>query len=133
MNFAFSFFVVCVLPWCCKFVGPSRGSSAAGAGQSWVRGTGGGGFWQDLGGNGPAAGALIGLTPLPQPLIAFEQFKPDYLLWGALRPSFASASTPAGCVLQLIHGLDEGARDAKSQSEKSNKQRAAGFITRLLF
>ena len=44
----------------------------------------------------------------------------------------ASSSTPAGCLLQLIHGLDEGARDAKSQRrKKSNKQRAAGFITRL--
>jgi hypothetical protein len=119
-----------VLQICRPFPGQlcGRGWSELGEGH-W----GGGGFWQDLGGNGPAAGALIGLTPLPQPLIAFEQFKPDYLLWGALRPSFASASTPAGCVLQLIHGLDEGARDAKSQSEKSNKQRAAGFITRLLF
>jgi hypothetical protein len=26
----------------------------------------------------------------------------------------ASASTPAGCLLQLVHGLDEGARGAKS-------------------
>jgi hypothetical protein len=36
--------------------------------------------------------------------VAFEQIKPDYLLWGCFRWSFASASTPAGCLLQLIHG-----------------------------
>jgi hypothetical protein len=46
--------------------------------------------------------------------IPFEQIKPDYLLWGCFRWSFASSSTPAGCVLQLKHGLDEAARDAKS-------------------
>jgi hypothetical protein len=53
-------------------------------------------------------------------LIPFEQIKPDYLLWGCFRWSFASSSTPAGCLLQLvlIHGLDEGARGAKSQREK---------------
>jgi hypothetical protein len=39
--------------------------------------------------------------------------EPDYLLWGCFRWSFASASTPAGGLLQLIHGLDEGARGAK--------------------
>jgi hypothetical protein len=49
----------------------------------------------------------------------FEQKEPDYLLWAPLRSSFASSSTPAGCLLQLIHGLDEGARGAKSQSEKN--------------
>jgi hypothetical protein len=37
-----------------------------------------------------------------------------------------SASAPAGCLLQLIHGLDEGARGAKSQSENCNKQ-SEGF------
>jgi hypothetical protein len=49
------------LSWCCKFVGLPRGSSAAGAGPSWVGGTRevpSGEIW---GGNGPAAGALIGL------------------------------------------------------------------------
>jgi hypothetical protein len=38
----------------------------------------------------------------------FEQKEPDYLLWGCFRSSFASSSTPAGCLLQLIHGLDAG-------------------------
>jgi hypothetical protein len=28
--------------------------------------------------------------------IAFEQFKPDYLLWAPLRSGFASSSTPTG-------------------------------------
>jgi hypothetical protein len=46
--------------------------------------------------------------------IPFEQKETDYLLWGCFRSSFASSSTPAGCLLQLIHGLDEGARGAKS-------------------
>jgi hypothetical protein len=56
--------------------------------------------------------------------IPFEQKGPDYLLWGCFRSSFASSSTPAGCLLQLIlHGLDEGARGAKSQRKKSNKER----------
>jgi hypothetical protein len=49
-----------------------------------------------------------------QTQIPFEQIKPDYLLWGCFRWSFASSSTPAGCLLQLKHGLDEAARDAKS-------------------
>jgi hypothetical protein len=51
--------------------------------------------------------------------IPFEQKEPDYLLWGPLRSSFASSSTPAGCLLQLEHGLDEGARGAKSHRKKS--------------
>jgi hypothetical protein len=44
------------------------------------------------------------------PGIAFEQIKPDYLLWGCFcfRWSFSSASTPAGCLLQLIHGTWPG-------------------------
>jgi hypothetical protein len=46
--------------------------------------------------------------------IPFEQKEPDYLLWGCFRWGFASASTPAGCLLPLVHGLDEGARGAKS-------------------
>jgi hypothetical protein len=54
--------------------------------------------------------------------IPFEQKEPDYLLWGCFRWSFASASTPAGCLLQLIHGLDEGARGAKSCEKKNNSQ-----------
>jgi hypothetical protein len=74
--------------------------------------------------------------PSPRPLrpslgIPFEQIKPDYLLLGCFRWIFASASTPTGCLLQLIHGLDEGARGAKSQSENCNKQSAVDFITRL--
>jgi hypothetical protein len=52
------------------------------------------------------------------PGIPFEQKEPDYLLWGCFRSSFASSSTPAGCLLQLIHGLDEGARGAKSDWKK---------------
>jgi hypothetical protein len=54
-------------------------------------------------------------------LIALEQKGRDYLLWGCFRSSFASSSAPAGCLLQLIHGLDEGARGAKSGCKKSNK------------
>jgi hypothetical protein len=46
--------------------------------------------------------------------IDFEQRKRDYLLWGCFRWSFASSSTPAGCLNISIHGLDEGARGAKS-------------------
>jgi hypothetical protein len=65
--------------------------------------------------------------------IPFEQKEPDYLLWGPLCSSFASANTPAGCLLQLKHGLDEGARGAKSQRKKKFKQRTVNFITRLLF
>jgi hypothetical protein len=52
--------------------------------------------------------------PASCPLIPFEQKEPDYLLWPPLRSSFASSSTPAGCLLQLKHGLDEAARGAKS-------------------
>jgi hypothetical protein len=44
----------------------------------------------------------------------YEQKEPDYLLWGCFHWSFASASTPAGRLLQLIHGLGEGAQGAKS-------------------
>jgi hypothetical protein len=40
-------------------------------------------------------------------LIPFEQKEPDYLLWAPLRSSSASSSTPAGCLLQLKHGLDD--------------------------
>jgi hypothetical protein len=36
------------------------------------------------------------------------------LLWGCFRWSSASASTPAGCLFQLVHGLDEAARGAES-------------------
>jgi hypothetical protein len=56
--------------------------------------------------------------------ITFEQKERGYylLLWGALCSSFASSSTPGGCLLQLIHGLDEGAPGAKSQCKKSNSQ-----------
>jgi hypothetical protein len=50
--------------------------------------------------------------------IPFEQKEPDYLLWGPLRSSFASSCTPAGCLLQPKHGLDEGARGAKSGWKK---------------
>jgi hypothetical protein len=64
-------------------------------------------------------------------LSPFELNKPDYLLWGCFCSSFASSSTPAGCLLQLKHGLDKAARGAKSQSENCNKQSAVGFITRL--
>jgi hypothetical protein len=54
----------------------------------------------------------------------FELNKPDYCdyllwLWGCFcfRSGFASSSTPAGCLLQLKHGLDEAARGAKSGCE----------------
>jgi hypothetical protein len=47
-------------------------------------------------------------------MIPFEQIKPAYLRWGCFRSGFASSSTPAGCLLQLNHGLDEAARGAKS-------------------
>jgi hypothetical protein len=67
-----------------------------------------------------AQSALLRNTPRGLRLkIAFEQFKPDYLLWGPLRSSFASSSTPAGCLLKLKHGLDEAARGAKSGCKKS--------------
>jgi hypothetical protein len=67
-----------------------------------------------------AAGRSRHCAPLPLQLlqIPFEQKEPDYLLWGPLRSRFASSSTPAGCLLRLIHGLDEGARGAKSQRKK---------------
>jgi hypothetical protein len=73
---------------------------------------------------------LYGHTRRPAPLpignwqfvIPFEQIKPDFLLWGCFRSSFASSSTPAGCLLQLKHGLDEGARGAKSGYKKGNRR-----------
>jgi hypothetical protein len=34
----------------------------------------------------------------------YEQSEPDYLPWGCFRPSFASASTPAGCLNVQVHG-----------------------------
>jgi hypothetical protein len=47
----------------------------------------------------------------PLPPSECEQSKPDYLIWGALRSGFASAIAPAGCLLELAHGLGaEGAR-----------------------
>jgi hypothetical protein len=60
-------------------------------------------------------------------VIAFEQKERDYLLWGCFRSSFASSSTPAGCLLELIHDLDQGARSAKSPCATSNKRR--GFFS----
>jgi hypothetical protein len=57
-------------------------------------------------------------TPPSAPGIPFEQKEPDYLLWAPLRSGFASSCTPAGCLLQLKHGLDEGARGAESQRKK---------------
>jgi hypothetical protein len=51
-------------------------------------------------------------------LIPFEQIKPDHLLWGCFRSGFASSSTPAGCLFQLKHGLDEAARGAESGCKK---------------
>jgi hypothetical protein len=64
-------------------------------------------------------------------LSPFELNKPDYLLWGALRSGSASSSTPAGCVLQLIRGLGEAARGAKSGCATSNKH-CFFFRSRLL-
>jgi hypothetical protein len=66
-------------------------------------------------------------------VIAFEQNERDYLLWVCFRSSFASSSTPAGCLLQLIHGLDEGARGAKSYRKKSNKEREGFSIQATLY
>jgi hypothetical protein len=54
------------------FLAPPRGSSAAGAGPSWVGGTRAMPSGEIWGGNGPAAGALIGLTP-PAPPAARRQ------------------------------------------------------------
>jgi hypothetical protein len=65
--------------------------------------------------------------------IPFEQKEPDYLIWGCFRSSFASSSTPAGCLFQLKHGLDEGARGAKSQRKKSNKEREGFSIQATLY
>jgi hypothetical protein len=54
---------VCGLSWCCKLLAPPpRDSSAAGAGPSWVGGTRGMPSGEIWGGDGPAAGALIGHT-----------------------------------------------------------------------
>jgi hypothetical protein len=61
-------------------------------------------------------------------MIPFEQKEPDYMLWGCFRWSFASTSTPAGCLLQLIHGLDEETRDAKSHIKKVIKFRWAVWL-----
>jgi hypothetical protein len=63
--------------------------------------------------------------------IPFEQKERDYLLWGCFRSSFASSSTPAGCLLQLIHGLDEAARGAESYKKKAIRKERA-FRSRLL-
>jgi hypothetical protein len=60
---------------------------------------------------------LVVVVCRPNP-IPFAQKEPDYLLWGPLCSSFASSSRPAGCLLQLKHGLDEAARDAKSGCKK---------------
>jgi hypothetical protein len=71
---------------------------------------------------------LCHLLPLrrPSPLIAFEQIKPDYLLWLGLAGA-ASAGVllvrahllVAYCLLQLIHGLDEGrGRETRVPIEK---------------
>ena len=35
-------------------------------------------------------------------------------LWGCFRSGFASSSTPAGCLFQLIHGLELRAREARN-------------------
>jgi hypothetical protein len=104
----------------------------------------GGAIAKNLG--GPSEGHRLALgarrthhrrAGVPSP---FELNKPDYLLWGCFRSSFASSTTPGGCLLQLKHGLGPGswmrrraARGAKSQSGNCNKQSAVGFITRLLF
>jgi hypothetical protein len=70
----------------------------------------------------PAASCHHCQLPVVQilPLIPFEQIKPkpDYLLWGCFRWGFASSRAPAGCLFQLIHGLGEGARGAKSPCKK---------------
>jgi hypothetical protein len=67
-------------------------------------------------------------------VIPFEQKEPDYLLWGPLRSSFASSSTPAGCLLQLKHGLDEGAGGARREMAlKTSITHQALSINRLLF
>jgi hypothetical protein len=39
--------------------------------------------------------------PTPHCMIAFEQKEREYLLWGCFRSSFASSSTPAGCLLLI--------------------------------
>jgi hypothetical protein len=64
--------------------------------------------------------------------IPFEQKEPDYLLCPPLRSSFASSSTPAGCLLQLKHGLDEAARGAKSHRKKNAIRKERIFRSRLL-
>jgi hypothetical protein len=58
-------------------------------------------FWRDLRGKRP------------------RRWCTNRAYWGCFRSSFASLGTPAGCLLQLIHGLDEGARGAKSGCKKS--------------
>jgi hypothetical protein len=65
-----------------------------------------------------SGGALGSLAPTPRRLEAGRERaekaeaankEPDYLLWGCFRSSFASSSTPAGCLLELTHGLDRSA------------------------
>jgi hypothetical protein len=62
---------------------------------------------RDFGSNGTGRGAarapvmrLAKKRPMG-PWSEYEQMEPDYLLWGCFRWSFASASTPAGCLLEL--------------------------------
>jgi hypothetical protein len=53
-------------------------------------------------------------------------------LWGALHSSFDSASTPVGRLLELIHGLGEGARGAKPWYKKGNSQFAVSLLSAAL-
>jgi hypothetical protein len=75
--------------------GKKQGGKSKPKSKSWCAlGTGASPWW------------LVVLGPLP--LIPFEQKEPDYLLWGCFRSRFASSSTPAGCLLQLMSGLRRG-------------------------
>jgi hypothetical protein len=98
--------------WCCHLFSPPRGSSAAGAGPRWVGGTRtmpSGEIWGD---NGPAAGALIGLTQsqLPPPDHHFSSREHPYGLYRLLRNYlryhhpiiFSRESPPAACISSAV-------------------------------
>jgi hypothetical protein len=72
----------------------------------------------------PASPAIVLLVNRQRARVESVLKKPGCLLWGAFRPGFASSSTPAGScwlgVLQLIHGLDEDARDANPAKKQFN-------------
>jgi hypothetical protein len=85
------------------FLAPPRGSSAAGAGPSWVGGTRGMPSGEILGGNGPAAGALIGLTACDWRLASSKETRGFFgFLCAALFSDFAFCSSLLLCLLSAL-------------------------------